>query len=239
MNIFELLSFDFVEFVTSPAGILIVVGILLLIVGIIMFLKDGKSAPVQDVTAVAETTPEVKKEETPAPVEPTENKEVVVEPVVEEKPVEAAPIVVETEGDGVKEVAVEPLTEKIDFSAPAETPAVEPVAPAVENLVSPVEPVKTESIEAPAVEAAPAVETLEEPTPAIYGGASPEVSTEVFEEKPREIYGGANPLENTAPIPAIPAKEEAPAAPTVTPVVEPVQPEAPEEKKEDLEKLEF
>ena len=31
----------------------------------------------------------------------------------EEKPVEAAPIVVETEGDGVKEVAVEPLAETI------------------------------------------------------------------------------------------------------------------------------
>ena len=238
MNIFELLSFDFVEFVTSPAGILIVVGILLLIVGIRMFLKDGKAAPTAE-PSKEEPAPEVKAEEPPAPVEPVENKEAVVEPVAEEKPVEAAPIVVETEGDGVKEVAVEPLAETINFTESVETPAVEPATPAVENLEAPVvEPV------------APAVETLDEPAPAIYGGASPEVSTEVLEEKPREIYGGANPLENTAPIPTIPAKEEVsapveaspavePVAEPAAPVVEPVQPEVVEEKKEELEKLEF
>ena len=36
MNVFELLSFDIVEFITSTEGILIIVGILLLIIGIVL-----------------------------------------------------------------------------------------------------------------------------------------------------------------------------------------------------------
>ncbi len=253
MNIFELLSFNFMEFVNSPAGILIIVGILLLIVGIVMFLMDGNGkketegkAPVTE-----EVKEEVKPEETVAPVE---NTEPVVEAVAEE-----APIVVETEGDGVKEVNVEPVAETINFTET--TPAVEEPAveqPQVENLVSPVEPVvepvavepvvETPAVEAPVVEAPavePVVESLDTPAPTIYGGASPEVTTEVLDEKPREIYGGANPLENTAPIPTVKVTEEAkveePAveAPAVEPVVEPVVEAVQEEKKEELEKLEF
>ena len=210
MNIFEMLSFDFQEFVTSPAGILIILGILCLLVGIVMFLKEGKKKP-KDVE-------EVKQETTPqAPVQETEVKQ---EPVVENKvetpaiePVqEATPIVVAATNDGVAEVPVPTVTETLNIS--------EPVQPAI----TPVEEVKTESLDATPVVEAPVVETpvveapvveapvVEAPvveTPTVYGGASPEVAaSSVVEEKPKEIYGGANPLENTAPIPT-PAVNEA------------------------------
>ena len=52
MNIFELLSFDIVEFVTSVEGILIIVGILFLIIGIVL-LCMGKGKKKE---AVSETT---------------------------------------------------------------------------------------------------------------------------------------------------------------------------------------
>ena len=236
MNIFEMLSFDFQEFVTSPAGILIILGILCLLVGIVMFLKEGKKKP-KDVE-------EVKQETTPqAPVQETEVKQ---EPVVENKvetpaiePVqEATPIVVAATNDGVAEVPVPTVTETLNIS--------EPVQPAI----TPVEEVKTESLDAtPVVEApvveAPVVEAPVVETPTVYGGASPEVAaSSVVEEKPKEIYGGANPLENTAPIPT-PAVNEAynassqpvVEAPAVeTPVVAAPVAEAP---KEEIEKLEF
>ena len=251
MNVFEMLSFDFKEFVTSPAGILIIVGIIFLLVGIVIFLKEGKKTakPVEEVkeeTAPVETpaTEEVKPEAVAPAVEP------VVEAVKEE-----APVVVKATEDGVNEVPVPEVAETLNITEP--TPVVEPVeeikpesldtpvvAPVVEAPV-----VEAPVVEAPVVEPAPVVESLDDAQPTVYGGASPEVSSVELEEKPREIYGGANPLENTAPIPTaeVQAAVEAPvaAAPAVEPVVEAAAPAveeaAPvvEAPKEEIEKLEF
>ena len=250
MNVFEMLSFDFQEFVTSPAGILIIVGIICLLVGIVIFLKEGKKSakPVEEEKAV-EAQPTV--EEVKAP-EATP-----VAPVVE-------PVIVKATEDGVNEVPVPTVTDTLNIAeekpavvAPTEEIKVEtldaPVAPAVEPVpVAPVvEPV------APVVEPTPVAPA--QPAPTVYGGVSPEVGNVTIEEKPREIYGGANPLENTAPIPtaevnnavqaAAPVVEPTPVAPVVAPVqpapvvepVAPAQPAAPviEPPKEEIEKLEF
>ena len=189
MNILEMLDFDFMGFVASPAGILIIVGILCLLIGIVMFLKEGKNKSITEVTDKPETF-EKKNETENTNVETTT--EVVTTPVT-------TPVVVPSEGDGVKEVAVEPVAETINFTEPVtEAPKVEELKaePLDMPVVTPVEPVT----EAPAVEpvtTAPVVESLDAEVttqPVVYGGASPEVlNTEVLEEKPREIYGGANP----------------------------------------------
>lgn len=263
MSIFELLSFDFQEFATSPAGILIIVGILFLLVGIVIFLKEGKKqkkqvetsseatpAATTSTTTVEATTEPVAEASVAPAVEPVATEPVATPAPALESAQEATPIVVPTEGDGVKEVAVEPVSETINFNEST------PVA----NESAPVEAVKPETLDATVPSAAPVVESLDEPAPTVYGGASPEVSKEeILDEKPREIYGGANPLDNTAPIPAVveaasvttepaPAVEEAKPVEAVTtpsettPVTEPVTEPAvaqPEEKKEEIEKLEF
>ena len=238
MNVFEMLSFDFQEFVTSPAGILIIVGIVFLLVGIVIFLKEGKKTK-----APAE---EVKEEAAPVEAAPVEEKKEEAAPVVEATPVE--PVVVKATEDGVSEVPVPEVTETLNIAEPKA------------EVVAPVEEIKPETLDTPVVEApvaeapaaveAPVVESLDD-TPVVYGGASPEVKDVALEEKPREIYGGANPLENTSPIPTAEVKAavetpapvvEAPAAVEApAPVVEaPAAVEAPkEEPKEEIEKLEF
>lgn len=262
MDIFELLSFDFGEFITSPASICIIIGCLFLIVGIALYFKENKKLqngseteePKED---KKEEVAEVKEEETAAPEVKTEE----ITPTV----TEATPIIVPTEGDGVKEVEATPVVpETINFDSVTTVEKLDDKpAPAVESLDAP----------APAVTpvVAPVVESLDAPeAPVVYGGANPEPATEKVEEKPREIYGGANPLENTSPIPtetvreayagaqvnvtpaaepAAPAVEPAPApvvepvveAPATepAPVVEPVAPAAPEQATEEVEKLEF
>ena len=253
MNIFEMLSFDFKEFVTSPAGILIILGIVCLLVGIVIFLKEGKKSAkateAAETPAPSTTTEEVKKEETAPAVEAAP-----LEPVQE-----AAPVVVKATEDGVNEVPVPEVAETLNISetTPAAPEVVAPVVesldstatitPVVEAPVAPAPEAPAPVVEtpvalapeapAPAVETpaapevvAPAVESLEE-QPTVYGGASPEVTNVVAEEQPREIYGGANPLENTAPIPTDEVKVavETPVAPAPeapAPVAEtPVAPE--------------
>lgn len=241
MNIFEMLSFDFQEFVTSPAGILIIIGIVCLLVGIVIFLKEGKKTkPIEEVKeeAAPAAEPTATVEEVKPEAAPVVEEAPAVAPVVEQ-PVEATPIVVNATTDGVTEVPVPAVSETLNISEPA---------PAV---VSPVEEVKPETLDAPVVEA-PAVESLDDAQPAVYGGASPEVTNVVAEEAPKEIYGGANPLENTAPIPTAEVAAAAPAVEPVAPVVEPAAPAveapavepaapapAPEAPKEEIEKLEF
>ena len=241
MNVFEMLSFDFKEFVTSPAGILIIVGIVFLLVGIVIFLKEGKKtkAPVEV----------IKEEEKPVEAAPVEEKKEEAAPVAEATPVE--PIVVKATEDGVSEVPVPEVTETLNIAEPAP----EAVAPVEEIKAEPIETPVIEApvveapaaVEAPKVEEAPAVESLDD-TPVVYGGASPEVKDVALEEKPREIYGGANPLENTSPIPTAEVKAAVETVATVAPaaveapVVEaPAAVEAPkvEEPKEEIEKLEF
>ncbi len=246
MNVFEMLSFDFQEFVTSPAGILIIVGIVCLLVGIVIFLKEGKKTKAP--------TEEVKEEAKPAEAAPAvEEKKEEAAPVVEAAPA-VEPVVVKATEDGVSEVPVPEVAETLNITEA--TP-----------VVAPVEEVKTESLDAPTVEPAapvveapavapvapvveaPAVESLDDAQPVVYGGASPEVKDVVVEEQPREIYGGANPLENTAPIPTAEVNAAAPVvspAPEAAPVVEapeapaaPAAPAAPEAPKEEIEKLEF
>lgn len=264
MDIFELLSFDFGEFITSPASICIIIGCLFLIVGIALYFKENKKlqngseteGPKED---KKEEVAEVAEAETAAPEVKTEE----ITPTV----TEATPIIVPTEGDGVKEVEATPVVpETINFDS----------VTTVEKLddTSAVTPVETLDAPSPAVTpvVAPVVESLDAPeTPVVYGGANPEPATETLEEKPREIYGGANPLENTSPIPtetvreayagaqvnvapatepATPAVEptpapvvapvvEAPATEPAAPAVEPVVAAAPEQPTEEVEKLEF
>ena len=251
MNVFEMLSFDFQEFVTSPAGILIIVGIVFLLVGIVIFLKEGKKASKQ----VEEVKEEIKPVEAQPAVAETPAPEAapVVEPVQE-----AAPVIVKATEDGVNEVPVPTVTDTLNIAEG--TPAV--VAPAEEIKVES-QVAETPTVEAPA---APAVETLNAAQPTVYGGVSPEIKNYSEPERPKEIYGGANPLENTAPIPTVAVNNVAPAVPTptveapaapvaptpvveapaapavepVTPAVAPAQP-APviEPPKEEIEKLEF
>lgn len=244
-NIFEMLSFDFLEFATSTAGILIIVGIICLIIGICIFLKEGKKAAKPATEVKEEAAPVETQVAAEAPVQPevAPVEEPAVAPVVENA-AEATPIVVNSTPDGVAEVPVPEVNETLNISEPA---------PAVESLDTPV-------VEAPAVET-PAVESLDDAQPTVYGGESPAVEPVVVaEEQPKEIYGGANPLENTAPIPTV-AEPSAEVTPAVEPVVEaapevvapiaeapvaeapevvtPVAPAAPEETKEEIEKLEF
>ena len=266
MNIFEMLSFDFKEFITSTAGILIIIGIICLLVGIVMYLKEGKKKPEEvkeekpaETTQEASTEAPAKVEETTEAPAATPEEKAVVESVTE-----AAPLVVPSEGDGVKEVAVTPVAETINFSEPATTaPVVEDLKPEALDMptVTPVESLNEAPVVTPVVTPVESLDAEPATQPTIYGGASPEVTNpETLVEKPREIYGGANPLENTAPIPTVTAVEpatEAPAAPVVEPVTEapaaPVAPAAPAveapaapaveapavEKKEEIEKLEF
>ena len=247
MEIFEMLSFDIGEFVTSPAGIIMMVGIVLLIVGIVlMFMGKGKGdasekAAVENVAETSET------KEMPIPVaNPTEEPKVEETPVVNAAPVvEATPVVVEA--TPTTESVTTPAVEPIDFNANENVAAPAVVAETldmtteikpeslngiVENSTPVVESLDAPVVETPVpavVEATPVVETpapaVVEATPvvetpvSVYGGANPEVKN-VFEEKPREIYGGANPLENTAPIPTQTVKEAYSGAMSATPVAE-------------------
>ena len=248
MNVFEMLSFDFKEFVTSPAGILIIVGIVCLLVGIVMFLKEGKKS---------KPTEEVKKDDVSVSNKPEETPVVPAEQATEVK--EETPVVVPATSDGVVETPVPVVSETVNITESAtpseplelkpETPVITPVeaAPAPVEVKPEISPVQTSDV----VEPTPVVEPLDS-APAqstAYGGASLEVKLDANQEQPREIYGGANPLENTAPIPTEKIAEpyNAVSNPTVeqpvvenvpvsAPAVEPVQPAQP---KEEVEKLEF
>ena len=97
MDIFELLSFDFAEFVTSPEGILIIVGILLLIVGIVMlFMGKGKNK--ETATSVAPVEPSVPE---PTVVENTPVIPVVTPAVEPTVPTPVEPVVIPTVTENV------------------------------------------------------------------------------------------------------------------------------------------
>ena len=235
MNIFELLSFDFGEFITTPACICIIIGILFLAVGIALFFKENKKLQSENAEEGTEEKKEEAVVEAAAPAEEAKPEVATVEPAV----TDTTPIVVPSEGDGVKEVEVAPVAETINFdSVKPETPveSLEEIKPETLDVpeVTPAAPVvDTSTVEAPAVETldAPAVEAPAA-EPVVYGGANPEPVAEVLEEKPREIYGGANPLENTAPIPTETVREAYAGAqinvtPAEAPAAEPVVAEAP------------
>ena len=100
MNVFEMMNYDFKEFVTSPAGILILLGIVFLAIGIVIFLKEGKKN--------AKATEEVKEEAAPAPEAP--KVEEVVEEAKESEQVEETASTQETQ----PEVEVVEQTEKVE-----------------------------------------------------------------------------------------------------------------------------
>lgn len=254
MNIFELLSFDIVEFATSTGGILVIVGILFLIVGIVvLFMGKGKNK---------------------------ENTVNLVEPSIEEPaPVAVAPEpTVIASNEVLENNVVEPVVEPINFNQvetldePSLPPVVETNATQPEVLEpSVVEPVIMEEpvVETPTMETPVVSESTPtlEPQPMVSDSISPE--SELNSNEPRAIYGGANPLDNTSPIPTNVVREayngatpvvdpmpavveqpvvlETPVIPEVQPVVEvPVTPVVPEtvqqsfeEKQEEIEKLEF
>lgn len=232
MNIFEFLSFDIGEFVTSLPGILIISGIVLLILALIILSTGKKKAPVAQ-TVVNQ------------PVEPQEN----VLPSAPEAPVAAQPATFDNSIEG----------SLADMSNVANIPA--PEAPVIEQPVQPVE-VKTvvEATPTPSVVeqpvatpenvnpnitinpdfSLPKVESLDvaaqpivAPTPVVNEAPvvapTPVAPIPVVVEAPRPIYGGANPLENTAQVP-IEAARQAYSGTTMSqpiPTIQPVIPDAP------------
>jgi hypothetical protein len=208
MNIYEMLSFDFMEFATSTAGILIILGSLFLIIGIILLVKEGKKSPAEKGSSETADTSKEGEASSSTVVETVSEPAKVEAPQNNEESNAVTPVVVSATEDGTKDNVVEPIsTETINFSEPTTTaPVIEGLKP--ETLDMPVVSSPEPETSAPVVEA-PVVESLDseestEPQITVYGGASPEVlKPEVLEEKPREIYGGANPLENTSPIPVV------------------------------------
>ena len=235
MNIFELLSFDIVEFVTSIEGILIIVGILFLIIGIILLcMGKGKKketlpaqpevnssltpeniVPTPAVSNSSVVTQEVPKVETPVVNEP----QLVQTPTVLNNTEEAKPIIVPSTTGGLQESATTPVVEPINFSSEVKNDDVKVENVVVDNAVDNKEKIEsldvgtsTEKLNVSMENNIPSPSTSinESVTPVtVYGGNNPEtvIKKENLDEKPREIYGGANPLENTAPIPTNTVRE--------------------------------
>ncbi len=231
MNIFELLSFDIVEFVTSIEGILIIVGILFLIIGIVL-LCMGKEKKKDDASATTETNSSIVKEEniatapivnnTPSvtPEMPKVETPIVNEPqLVQNAPSmvnnagEAKPIIVPSTSGGLQEGATTPVVEPINFTEEAEKQDIKIETLGIDNKTeelsnTPTALGKINITDSNSLNNESMVK--EETTPiTVYGGTNPEtvIKKEILEEKPREIYGGANPLENTAPIPTNTVRE--------------------------------
>lgn len=221
MNIFELLSFDIVEFATSIEGILIIVGILFLIVGIILLcmgkgkkkekgnMDETKATPenAQTVTPPSEPVLQTTVEEAVPKVEtPIENKQPTIEsPVTNSQ--QATPIVVPSIDGGLQESATTPVVEPINF-----TEEVKKDSPVVEEIPTPPAPAPapspTVNIEAP-ISQTPVVE----PTP---------VNSPVIEP--------VTPLPTTDSVPTIePVEKTTPVASVVTP-----EEKSPETKMESL-----
>ena len=205
MEIFEMLSFDIGEFVTSPAGIIMIVGIVLLIIGIVlMFMGKGKTDASQPAT-----------DEKVA--EPSETKEIPVvasteAPKAEDAPVVNATSVVETtapvvvESTATTESVTAPPVEPINFNS-AETlnETVNPTPVVVAETLDMTTEIKPESLNVAVENPAPVVESLdapvaEAPTPAVVEAtpavveATPVVETPApVAETPVSVYGGANP----------------------------------------------
>ena len=234
MNIFELLSFDIVEFVTSVEGILIIVGILFLIIGIVLLCmgKGKKKEAVSETTDINTSvaienipkTPVVNDspvitQETPKVEIPVVSEPELVQsaPTVLNNTSEATPIVVPSTTDGLQESATAPVVEPINFTEETKNDNVEPESLGIDNIVDSnkteelnVSSLQTEKVDAAVDSNLNDVSVVKgEPTVTVYGGTNPEtvIKKENLEEKPREIYGGANPLENTAPIPTNTVRE--------------------------------
>lgn len=236
----EYMSFD-VSWFTTPSGIMITIGTILLLVGLILYILSGKKDKGENSTVTpeeskAEATPETTETVSAASADANAN-------VVEESPQPVDVVVPEAESQAQVEVPV--------ASEPApgvENPTIEPVAPVVAepNVVTP-EVAPAVEVDQPAVNIAPSAPSKSEPqvtlepavtpvvetpevkteenTVSIYGGASPQVSVTPVEE-PRKAYGGADPLENTGALPRVEVPVEPviePAAPVEVPVAsEPV-----------------
>lgn len=229
MNVFELLSFDIVEFITSTEGILIIVGILLLIIGIVLLcMGKGKDKDLSvDAAPVAqEPVPNI---DTNVAVNGDMNGFINTNPQPVTPEVNPQPVVNDV-----------PPVGPINFSESA-APAVE--TPSILNAIPTPEPVQeTPSIlNTPVIDTTPIVEPAIEPTPVI-PAPIPEVSQPVVqplldEVKPVEVSVSAPAIENEVSTPVIPTVE--PVAPVVTPLpvtpevatVTPVVPEVKEEVK--------
>lgn len=243
----QYMSFDLSYFSTVP-GLLTTGGLILLIIGLVVFIISGKK---KNTDAVQENvvpdkpndqetsaTPVVTTETTPvdATVTPQVTPEVVSTPEV------TAPVDNTTTSDVTK---VEDSTVPVE----ATVPQVEVPAPTVETVATPevaapaFVPVENPTVEEKKEEVVPSTDS----TVSIYGGANPQVAVSQVEE-PRKVYGGADPLENTGAIPRV----ETPAvvAPTIEEPKEETKPEvavpAVEEKPSsaatpntDVETLEF
>lgn len=206
MNIFELLSFDIVEFATSIEGILIIVGILFLIIGIVLLcMGKGKSKDEKTDSVVSED----KVVEIPAQVAPTQ-----VTPV--ETPVQVAP---------VQSMPVEAPAQPV---APIETPKVETP---VENLQQPVQNAVSSAQEATPIivptvtgglqesATSPVVEpinfTEEVNHESVMSAPVVENKTETVDVRPSVVNENLNSV-------GTPAVETLTSAPTSAPVVEPL-----------------
>lgn len=143
MNIFELVSFDFMDWITQPYGIFITAGIVLLLIAIILLLTDKKGgspkenkADVVENTNVSSTTVQ----ET-ATVDSVSSSTVVNENV---QPVsDAAPMQVE-----VPSVPVMPVQSSVQVESTVQNV---PVQPVIESVVQTPSPVVESTVQIPNV----------------------------------------------------------------------------------------
>lgn len=152
MNIFELVSFDFMDWITQPYGIFITAGIVLLLIAIILLLTDKKSdSPKENKADVVENTnvSSTAVQET-ATVDSVSSSTVVNENV---QPVsDVPPMQVE-----VPSVPVMPVQSSVQVESTVQNV---PVQPVVESVVQTPSPVVESTVQVPNVVAVePVVQT--------------------------------------------------------------------------------
>lgn len=191
MDIFEVLNFSFTEFITSPAGIFIVVGILLTIIAIVLLLTDKKS---KGAVAPASVPGVVDNNVQPGPVDV----QPAVDPMMNQENSVNGPEVAPVANDlgVVNEVA------PVENSQPAQMDVVANM-PANDPMAMPVQEQPVDNNQELVLNTEPAVNLVMEQTAnaiPVVDQVQPVVEP-VMEQ--RQIYGGANPLENTATIPTV------------------------------------
>ena len=231
-------NFDFTWF-TTPSGLFITGGVILLLVALIILLVTGKNSRKE------KKAQEANADNASLGASPVGNMNadpmasVVVTPVENQvSTVEAAPMAQPMPASVEAAPMAQPMPSPVDVAPMAQpmpapiTSSVEVMAPVISSQPAPAEvPTIVSPVEA---QAAPAAAE-----PVIYGGASPSVPEFNVQPENHQIYGGADPLQNTQRIPTIapvapepvaaePVMTPAP-APEVAPVapVQPVQPVAP------------
>ncbi len=238
MRILEFMSFNPSWFLTLP-GILITSGVILLLIALILLLTSTKKEEEEEIASqeVESYKPIVEDGLSVEPLEikvptvenvitsmptmneaPIEEKEIAVEPKVEQPQINTGGIL-----DAINNInTVNEVNSNIDFNTEQASTSFQEgtldinfdnIKPEgdIETPILNINEEKSEVVEE--VPVAPEIPNLEIPSTkedmssvSIYGGASPtlDIHKSDFEPEKPVIYGGADPLENTAPIPTVP-----------------------------------